>query len=1258
MKIWKKGPKHIGTLLAMTTLAPSVNVKQSKPVFDNGFDSDSFPIKVDNCSSRTMTNCLDDVIGIPTPSKVRVHGISGSLGDVMDCTIKWKIEDNQGTTHTILLPNSLYVPGLTGRVLSPQHWGQSANEGDGTWAGTFHDRIELYWNHNKSNRTIPLDPGANVGILRSAPGYTKFHSFCAEAGFVEPICYDVAHISDDEDQAEDDDDESSFDNTTVDDAENQFQQSPPSEPFQTDFNLNGSDQPAIVSNEEEHLQHPQGELPRWHYCLGHLSFKKLRLMAKEGDLPKSLLKAKTPLCSGCLFGKATRRPWRTRTPSNNQSVPPITGPGSCISVDQMESSTPGLIAQLKGIPTKQRYRLATVFVDHYSSLSFVYLQKTASSAETVDAKKAFERFSETHGVHVQHYHADNGRFTDKLFREAISDKNQTLSFCGVNAHWQNGIAERRIRELQEAARTMIIHAQRRWPSAISAHLWPYAIRMACDAHASTPRLLDGRTPIELFSQVAVKPQVKHFHHFGCPAYVLNNKLQSGKKIPKWDDRARVGIYIGPSPHHARTVGLILNLTTGLASPQFHVTYDDHFETTRGVQLLPQSLWQQKTHFKSQRVQTQREPSMSKPKKPSSVQLPSQSASDPQPELQEQPDSEEFHDPLLLPEDPPLHQEPHESFEPPASIPDELDPDLGLRRSKRGWKPSLRLLESIQNEYVAHEALTDDVDPETWCDIHPLSWAASSDPDTMYLDKALSQPDRPQFIAAMKQELVDHTERKHWKVIHRSQVPKGTQILPAVWAMKRKRRIDTRQVYKWKARLNVHGGMQKYGINYWETFSPVVGWTIIRFFLILSIIFGWSTRQLDFVLAYPQADIECELYMEVPKGCEVNGSRKDYALKLLKNIYGQKQASRVWANFLAKGLEDLDFKKSDYEDCLFYRGRCVLMVYVDDTIIVGPTDVEVQEVVDLLDANFDVSDEGDLADYLGVKIVKLDNGTITLTQPHLIDSILKDLHLSENSKTMDVPAFLTVPLDKDSNGKPFDRHFDYRSVIGKLNFLEKSTRPDIAMAVHQCARFSSDPKQLHGAAVKRIGRYLLQTWTRGIILDPNKEKSLECWADAAFAQDWKLADSESDPRTAKSRMGHAVTYAECPLAWSSKIQSKIALSTTEAEYISLSTALREVIPLMNVIKEAVKYGIPIKMEPPVVHCRVFEDNSGALELAKVPKMRPRTRTISTKYHHFREHVRENKISVLSVDSQDQIADIFTKPLAVGAFTYLRKKLLGW
>jgi hypothetical protein len=146
-----------------------------------------------------------------------------------------------------------------------------------------------------------------------------------------------------------------------------------------------------------------------------------------------------------MFLKATKQPWRTKAPINQQSIPPITRPGDCVSVDQLESKTPGFVGQLKGpILTKNRYKMATIFVDHFSRLSFVYLQYSSSGAETLKAKLAFEDFARLHGVTIKHYHADNGRFVDNLFKNSCKEKEQMQSFCGVNAHWQNRIAERHI----------------------------------------------------------------------------------------------------------------------------------------------------------------------------------------------------------------------------------------------------------------------------------------------------------------------------------------------------------------------------------------------------------------------------------------------------------------------------------------------------------------------------------------------------------------------------------------------------------------------------------------------------------------------------------------------------------------------------------------------------------------------------------------------------------------------------------------------
>ena len=255
--------------------------------------------------------------------------------------------------------------------------------------------------------------------------------------------------------------------------------------------------------------------------------------------------------------------------------------GQIISADQLESSTAGFIAQLKGKLTTQRYRYATVFVDQYSQYAYVYLQQAITSAMTVQAKHSFEHLAEDMGIHIHHYHADNGQFADKGLVEDCQKQHQGLTYCGVNVHFQNGIVEKKICDLQEQTRMMMLHGLHKWTSMLSIHLWLYGLRMANVICNSTPCKGSDISPIELFSGVTMHPKLKHYHTFGCPTSMLDKELQSQKSLPKWHSRAKLGIYLGPSPNHSCSVSLVLNPHTGHVSPQFHVKHDEFFETADG-----------------------------------------------------------------------------------------------------------------------------------------------------------------------------------------------------------------------------------------------------------------------------------------------------------------------------------------------------------------------------------------------------------------------------------------------------------------------------------------------------------------------------------------------------------------------------------------------------------------------------------------------------------------------------------------------------
>ena len=311
---------------------------------------------------------------------------------------------------------------------------------------------------------------------------------------------------------------------------------------------------------------------------------------------------------------------------------------------------------------------------------------------------------------------------------------------------------------------------------------------------------------------------------------------------------------------------------------------------------------------------------------------------------------------------------------------------------------------------------------------------------------------------MVNELNEHITRGHWSLVPLSSVPPNTRILDSVWAMKRKRDIVSRKVYKWKARLNVHGGQQEKGVNYNDTYSPVVGWFSIRILLVLALLNDWSTRQIDFVLAFPQATIEFDLYMKLPAGTILaEGNSETHVLLLHKNLYGQKQAGRVWNAHLDKGLQDIGFIRSTVDECVYTCGSLIFMVYVDDGILIGKTASDIDAVICKLRLLYDLTDEGQIEDYLGIHVDHLNSGKIKLSQPHLIDQICKDVHLSHNAKHKGTPAVSSRILQRCENSPPFKPHFNYRSIVGKLNFLEKGSRPDIVYSVHQCDRFSEEHK---------------------------------------------------------------------------------------------------------------------------------------------------------------------------------------------------------
>ena len=289
---------------------------------------------------------------------------------------------------------------------------------EGTGALTTSKNITLFWAQRHFTKTVLLYSKTNVGLTTTASSARSFRAFGATVNVPETKQTNIftTHVIPDEEN-----DDESFqpkDPVEIPTQDETYQAKTADEvmtavPKTTVVDM-GPIAYVIPDDKEPTSLDPHDELLRWHYRLGHLPFDRIKQLASKGQLPKRLLSCMKPLCSACQYGKMTKRPWRVKG-DDKRTTKLATRPGQIVSVDQLESNTPGLIAQLKGKLTQQRYKYATVFVDQYSGYTFVYLQKCLTSKETVMAKHAFERSTDQHGVKIIHYHADNGRFADNAF---------------------------------------------------------------------------------------------------------------------------------------------------------------------------------------------------------------------------------------------------------------------------------------------------------------------------------------------------------------------------------------------------------------------------------------------------------------------------------------------------------------------------------------------------------------------------------------------------------------------------------------------------------------------------------------------------------------------------------------------------------------------------------------------------------------------------------------------------------------------------
>ena len=348
---------------------------------------------------------------------------------------------------------------------------------------------------------------------------------------------------------------------------------------------------SVLHNSNRNMSPLQRMWALWHNKLGHLSFAHVQKLGLGGFLDRhalGLLRTTVPdhpTCTACQYGKQTRKPDGTTTTVKNPHSMGSTKagkltPGSLIFCDQLESRVRGRLFHTAGREAERnQFCGSSVFYDAASMYLHVEHQVTLNASDSIVAKENFERMAMESGVNVESYHTDNGIFKCQAYVKHLADNFQSIKYSGVGAKWQSP-AEGAIRIVVTKARTMMIHAALHWPEVDDESLWPMALNYSAHLYNHTPNFDSGIAPVEIFTGTLSDHQaLRNAHTWGCPVYVLEPRLtEAGGKIPKWQPRSRRAQFVGVSPHHAENIGLVRNLTTGYLSPQFHLVYDDLFET--------------------------------------------------------------------------------------------------------------------------------------------------------------------------------------------------------------------------------------------------------------------------------------------------------------------------------------------------------------------------------------------------------------------------------------------------------------------------------------------------------------------------------------------------------------------------------------------------------------------------------------------------------------------------------------------------------
>lgn len=488
---------------------------------------------------------------------------------------------------------------------------------------------------------------------------------------------------------------------------------------------------------------------------------------------------------------------------------------------------------------------------------------------------------------------------------------------------------------------------------------------------------------------------------------------------------------------------------------------------------------------------------------------------------------------------------------------------------------------------------------------------------------------------MMEELSALEENGTWSVVP---LPHGKHAIGCRWVYKIKY-ASNGTVDRHKARLVAKGYTQQEGVDFFETFSPVAKLTSVKIVLALAAVNQWHLEQLDINNAFLNGDLSEEVYMDLPLGYSFN---KDTTTKLVcklhKSLYGLRQASRQWYSKFSHSVLDFGFTQSKSDYALFTKGTgssfVALLVYVDDSIIVGPTQSIIESLKTSLKTHFKLKELGHLKYFLGLEIARSTKG-IYLFQRQYALQLLEDTGLLAGKPTR-IPMDPNVKLSVN-DGDPLEDAAIYRRLIGRLLYLTIS-RPDIAYAVHKLSQFVTQPRVPHLMAAHHLLKYIKSSPAQGIFFSASSSLQLKAFSDA----DWAACVD-----TRRSVTGFCVFLGDSLVSWKAKKQTTTSRSSAEAEYRALAATASELVWITQLLKD-----FHVIIPTPVT---IFCDNQAAIHIATNPIFHERTKHIEIDCHFIREKITAGFLKLLPIRSNLQLADMFTKPLSSASLTNCMSKM---